>query len=47
MNTENKTELYASPEVEVIEINARQVICGSYDGSPANMDWGEDDGANW
>ncbi len=26
MNTENKTELYVSPEVEVIEINARQVI---------------------
>ena len=29
MNTENKQELYVSPQVEVYEIKARQVICQS------------------
>ena len=29
MNTENKQRLYVSPEAEVIEVEAQQVICQS------------------
>ncbi len=48
MSKEIKTGLYASPEVAVIEVEARQVICSSYDSNPADMGWGDEQGNdNW
>lgn len=48
MSKEIKTGLYASPEMAVIEVEARQVICSSYDGNPADMGWGDEQGNdNW
>ena len=46
MRQEIKTELYTSPEVEVIEVKARQVICTSRsNASTENFD--DDESFEW
>jgi len=42
MNVKNKRELYTSPNAEVIETNAAQIICESNTERPTdgNAEWG-------
>lgn len=56
MNKENKKELYTTPQMKIVKIKTRRVVCtspgstggvDSYGSPAATMGWSDDDGDNW